>query len=391
MLSRHGYRAMRTHFCIVSEQPVPNLSAALDSRIRADRLVLFASPEMAERAGRLAAVASRHDIEVRQVLLRDRLDLAKVAEDVERVLDEEAGGSEVMLNVTGGQKPMSIAAYEVFLRRGGPAFYVDTDNSLVWLPPQRRERIELETHLTIEDYLQSYGARVERRSSDADPYAPLTAELVRRVSEFASVLGVLNALADAQRNGRPAQLQDAQMNSQPLRALLELWRRHGLIEWQKKARDVRFRGPAAIDYAAGGWLEHHVYGLVEHLRVDLGIAEVARGVQVVFQQRDGEVKNELDVVFLADNHLFLIECKTRRYSLRPADDEDELTGALYKLYALGRNLGGLAGRMALVSWNEARPHHRERAQTLNIRLVSAEQLRELPTLLPIFCRARQTR
>lgn len=382
---------MRTHFCIVSEQPIPNLSAALDSRLRADRLVLLTSPEMRERAQRLGAIAHRHGIASVIVDLKDRLDLEKVSKDIERALDGPDGTPEVWLNATGGQKPMSIAAYEVFRRRGHPAFYVDTDNTAVWLPPAPPGRFILETHLAIEDYLGAYGADVLARNTESDPHETLTAELVRNVSRYGSALSVLNALAANADQGRQAMLKDGQRRSPEIRQLLELFRKHGLLEWKDKTGEVRFLNLAAMDYVRGGWLEHHVFGQIEKSRERLRIHDLARGVEVRIRQRDGEVKNELDVVYLADNHLFAIECKTRRYSARQGDDEDELTAALYKLYTLGRNLGGLAGRMMLVSWNPCKPHHTERARTLNIRLVSANDLPKLPTWLEMSRQARQTR
>jgi hypothetical protein len=382
---------MRTHFCIVSEQPIPNLSAALDSRLRADRLVLIASREMQERAERLRRVAGHHGIESDLVVLRDRLDLAKVAEDIERALAAEPANHDVVLNASGGQKPMSIAAYEVFRRRNRRVFYVDTDNSAFWLPPADPGRIELETHLTIDGYLESYGADISARHSDADPHADLTAELLRNVERFGSALSVLNALAAKAVEGRQAVLWEGRGRSDAIPQLLKLFRQHGLLEWNRESGAVRFRDRAAMDYVRGGWLEHHVYGLVAERREQLAIHDLARGVEVRFHQRDGEVRNELDVAFVADNHLFAIECKTRRYTVRPNDEEDELTAALYKLYTLGRNLGGLAGRMMLVSWNVARPYHRERAATLNIRLLAGGDLGRLPDLLAQFRIARQTR
>jgi len=207
---------MRVHFCIVSEQPIPNLSAALDGRLRADRLVLLTSQEMATRAERLALVASRYGIETVKVYLRERLDLTQVAHDVERALDNAADADEILLNTTGGQKPMAIAAYEVFLRRGHHAFYVDTDNTVVWLPPAKSERLVLDTRLGITDYLDAYGAKVIRLRQDVDPRGALTEELVCRVSTFGPALSVLNGLAASARGGQSTVLTEKQRRSRLL-------------------------------------------------------------------------------------------------------------------------------------------------------------------------------
>lgn len=383
--------AMRTHFCIVSEQPIPNLSAALDSRIRADRLVLLASPEMAERARQLATVASRHGIEVRKVPLRDRLDLAKVAEDVERALDEVSDGSEVLLNATGGQKPMSIAAYEVFLRQGKRAFYVDTDNSLVCLPPHAdRERIaDIEPRLRIEDYLEAYGVEVEALARKARDDGGFAAALVEGFSEFGDSLAALNWVGYEARNDlRVTGIRPDRHNKRALK----LARERKLLSWDPEQGVVQFPDEETRRYVAGGWLEQHVFRQIEDHRHEWGVADVAYGVKVKVHGGEALTSNELDVVFLAHNHLYLVECKTKRMQQgKDGEEEDDIAQALYKLHAVRRAIGGLAGRAMLVSWRPAQPYHQRRADVFDVRLLSGADLVTLPLKLQLWCAARRLR
>lgn len=148
----------RAQFCIVSGQPIPNLAAALDARLRPERVVLFVSREMQTQAQRLQKVLQRHGLYVHRYDLVNRLDLRQVSADVKTCLAE--CGGDAMLNATGGQKPMSVAACRVFMEHGLPVFYVETDNTLTWLNPSHEPGFALATRITLIDYLESYGYRI---------------------------------------------------------------------------------------------------------------------------------------------------------------------------------------------------------------------------------------
>jgi len=99
------------------------------------------------------------------------------------------------------------------------------------------------------------------------------------------------------------------------------------------------------------------------------IHDLAQGLMV----KRGNVKNELDVVFLNDNSLHIIECKTGNLK-----KEKGVGGqVVYKLDSLTDNLGGLRARSMLVSLRQLKPTDQERAKQAGIRVCSGPSLKNL--------------
>jgi hypothetical protein len=82
----------------------------------------------------------------------------------------------------------------------------------------------------------------------------------------------------------------------------------------------------------------------------------------------------MDVTFLKDNRLYIIECKTKRYS---ANDQGAGADTLYKLDTLKDLLGGLQAKAMLISFTELGDYDKQRAGDLNISLCCHKQLPKL--------------
>ena len=126
-----------------------------------------------------------------------------------------------------------------------------------------------------------------------------------------------------------------------------------------------------------GWLEQYVYSLVQELKREHPIIQdIGRGLEVSREGSRGPIRNELDVAFLADNRLHVIECKTRRF------DEEATAGgagaeALYKLDALSNLFGGFRARSMLVSYQPLSHHVLDRAGDYGILTCAGGELHRL--------------
>lgn len=154
-----------THVCLVSEQPLPNLTPALDNQFGADRVILLESPHMQPRATNLANVLGRHGRQVVRQTIDDRGDLAAFRAQVNAVLREFP---DALLNATGGLKTMSILAFDAFRAAGQPIFYVERDNRLIWLHPLERPGQRLLGNLGLEDYFAAFGQTLTSLSRQPD-------------------------------------------------------------------------------------------------------------------------------------------------------------------------------------------------------------------------------
>lgn len=370
------------HVCLVSEQAVPNITPALDPAIRPQRVTLVISPGMETRARWLSRVLKEGaGVQVRQWQVSDAWDIEHLLERFLELLEQE--NNPPILNATGGTKPMSIAAYEAFRAYDYPVFYVHPhSDDLFWIHPPHLPRHQLADHIKLPHFLTAYGAEMESKGDMQVPpvYRQLTTHLVQHIGDYAKAVSALNwyaATADSiTLNSKPLSLQHLKWPE--LQALLEEFQKAGLVRLQGET--IVFSDTESRVFVNGGWLELHVFDQVQTLRKRLPvIQDAARGVQVVRHIGKGEVRNELDVAFLANNRFYLVECKTRQ--LPNQSGQGPGTEAIYKLDTLKDLLGGLHGQGMLVSYQPFSPADRRRAADLGIRICQGRQLQDLPHLI----------
>lgn len=371
-----------THVYLVSAQATPNLTPALDPATRPRRVVLVVSPDMAGRAEWLAEVLRGRVGAVDLWPIDDAWDIEAIHLRLIELLDAEQArdpDATILLNATGGTKPMSIAAYEEFRSRGLPIFYVlPEQDRLVWLHnPAGWEPRDLADRVAIEPFLQAHGARPTcppRRNIPDAAGLELAGELVAGIEDYRGPLAALNGLAKGAE--RSLVSEPLYGDEGPLQDLIDLFERYRYLRRGDGGRLV-FPSEEARFFVNGGWIEGYVFDAVRRVRAgDATIQDVAHGVKVEREQGGETVPNELDVVFLRNNRLHIIECKTRRLPGHRGEDGPGAE-ALYKLEALRDLMGGLQARAMLLSFQDLGRHDRTRAADLRIHVCAGRELRDL--------------
>ncbi|MCG3168246.1 MAG: hypothetical protein POELPBGB_04050 [Bacteroidia bacterium] len=368
-----------THFCLVSEQPTPNLTPVLDRDFRPGRVVLAVTPKMQDHARWLAEVIRPHGVAVDQIPIPDPYQYHACRDAMlDWLCAHEA--ENVALNITGGTKLMALAAHEVFLGNQRPAFYVSAEtDELIFLAPELRDQgFVLAPKLKLSDYLKAHGYILSRPA--AKPGIParlrdLADHVVSGVSRWAGALGQLNQLGDEAERKRSlsVKMSPDQTDSRALEELLGEFEQAGLLTVAKN--EIRFADEKARAFVKGGWLEFHTYRNVSDLAPELGITDYAMDIEVVAP--DGKTKNQLDGAFLHRNRLHVIECKAGNLATAGGPDASKGADALYKLDSL-RRLGGLRTREMLIDYRgKLSRADRERAAQAKIRVVSDARLRDL--------------
>ena len=368
-----------THVCLVSAQPLPNLIPLLDPAFKPKRAILVVTPPMRERAGWLQAVARPRGVRCEMLPVRDAWDVGGVQTGILELLEREAQAvveQRIALNATGGTKLMSIAAYEAFRAYNLPIFYVHPrEDRLVWLQPENGPSQELADRINLEAFLLSHGASVKgcpRRNVPEAGDLTLAETLITHVDRYSRALGTLNWLAGQARP--PALTVEPERIDGELDALIGVFEEHGKLH--READRLRFPDAAARFFVNGGWIEAYIFDQVRRIRrEDAHIHDAAYAVEVERTQGAKRVPNELDVVFLRNNRLHIIECKTRRFS--EAGENSAGAEALYKLDSLRDLMGGLQARAMLVSYRPLPGHDRTRADDLGITVCAGNQLRHL--------------
>ena len=368
------------HLVLISAQTVPNITPILDERSKPEQVIMLVSPDMRRQAEQLESIYKPRGIQVSEWPIHDAWDIEYIRNRVFDLLSEHEDDS-IVLNATGGNKPMSIAAYEVFRTFNKPIFYVhpETDR-LIWMHPQERASFDIADRIKLKEYLMAYGAtevKEQHKAGVSQAMRDLTDELVHHIAQYSDALSTLNYLAAVSEN---------QLISPPIardkKGDYVFWR---LVERFQKAElldlegdRLRFNDENARFMVNGGWLEMYAYACCLNLKKRMGIQDVARSIEVKRQHGKSEVLNEIDVGFLHNNRLYLLECKTKVFSGNNLK-HDEGAEVLYKLDSLRDHLGGLQAKAMLVSAKKLLKHNRSRAKELRLQycvhtdLVNLEQ------------------
>jgi hypothetical protein len=363
--------------CLVSVQATPNLTPLLDPAFGAQEVLLVVSADMRERARWLGEVLAPRGIRCTWLEVDDPWDLHALADRLLEWLAEQPSDRPVALNVTGGTKPMAMAAQQAFAVAGRPVFYVHQErDEVLWLQP-RRAPTPLNNRLRLAPYLHAHGWQVVEQPPVPSASAALKAladDLVRTAGTLGPALGSLNWYAHRCQEAGLLQvpLEPRDLASGVLPDLIDRFAGTGAC-WLEQGV-LFFADEAARFFCNGGWLEEHVAAVLASLRGPLGVQDAGLGVKVrsLANGLQGDAGgNELDLVFLARNRLHLIECKTRSFRERGSAAE-----AVYKLDALTA-LGGLNTRAMLVSYRPLLDGDRQRARDLGIRVVAGSALAQL--------------
>ncbi len=375
-----------THLCLVSAQATPNLLPVLDDAWRPRRVVLACSAQMKEAAQALRSVIQTKGggVMVDMLDLPDAYGYAALSDTFLNYLAEHADEN-IALNVTGGTKLMAVAAQEVFGSVGKPVFYVNVESDEVLVIGEQAVSQPLRAKLKVHEMLRAHGYNVttQEQPQISRELRDLTARLIDHVASAGRALGWLNALAHAAHdNHLRAVLNPGQQDSRSLSDIVALFEEAGLLRQQGDT--LIFKNEESRFFTNGGWLEAHVFEVLQSLRAQHdGLTDVAMGVRVPFAGAAGKTpgrdKNEIDVAFLYRNTLHLIECKTANLAQVGTGEDNKATEAIYKMESLLK-LGGLRTKGMVVDYRgelSKSEANQKRAAEAGIAIVSGTQLKDL--------------
>jgi len=334
---------MKIMVCLISGQHVPNLLSI--QTVRPDFLVLAVTSGMKGKDVQLLkaldvgglAYSSKKEI----------IDLAKGDEQSSEKIYKKLNdlyctypNDEWVVNLTGGTKPMSIGAYEFSKSKGIRTLYVAEGNQGQAIDLLGGPSIPLKYNVTTAEFLAGYGFEILNESS-----LDLTQERARSYAELAAHLALHNEDSGL-RNflGRLQYLKEAQIKLDE-----DVWRRHGLFLSEEedlflKSDSLRNRIASqfhlstsgsriignldrhAVEFLTGKWLEVFIWDLLNPF-VGFGIWDLHLGV-LAGKSGPGE-NNDLDVSFIRNQSLCIVECKTGSQEHDP--DANDI---LYKIEAI---------------------------------------------------------
>ena len=358
----------KTHIAIVSDQVIPNVTPVLDETIRPEKVILCASNRMKGRADTLAAFFKSKQIETELFSLGDAYDFAELQERFMELAIRLEHEKSVAVNLTGGNKLMTIAAQMVFDAR--PRFYVvPQKDQLMMIDAQSPGRYEIQDRITLRDYFAIHGYTVisQKRKKKINPDAVTLAEsILKNYGVYKQQLAKLNAVASEaekieRKTHRPCLTIHDDFN-EGVCELIHLFATHGSITYYDDKK-IEFASNESRSFCKGFWLEDYILNELSKVNDAIGLQDWAGSIQI---KSASGTKNEIDAAFLYNNELYVIECKTARM-------DDKGDDVLYKIDTI-RGYAGLYTKSIVASFKELNKSDRRRAEDLRITLIEGKNL-----------------
>ena len=371
------------HICIISDRLIPNLIPILMERPQ--RVLLVASNSMISKgiARRMQNILRDKDVSVSVRGGLPSSNLQQITQFAINILAEDQEKyphQKLVLNITGGNKLMTIAFMKAMSADVERIIYTDTQHNVLEQLPQRDApehagQSPLQGVLDVPLYLAAQGMSLRKSLSDdsgwrqrANQRKALTKYLGKQAKNIGDFIGQLNYLCNKalDKQGRLLEEPVQHFNRKPGGKWLEAIQKitaFGVIEWDGD-RTLKFLDVESTRYLGGVWLEEFAW----HQARDLQPDDVRMSAEGIWEDtRRG--RNELDVVIVHNNRLLLIECKT----LRIGRDDQVDDHMLYKLDSVGDDVKGLFGGVILLTARKPTDAVNDRARHHKIQVVGADR------------------
>lgn len=253
---------------------------------------------------------------VQRIVLRrdsDKYTYERICRVIRSSVDKEA---EYYVNLAGGTRYMALSVQHVFSNYKSTFFYTQTHENLIVktifdnsIYDNDDEILPIRYKMKLSEYFEVYGL-----THDLDVPKPLISDVQqskhmfelfanRRLSN--SDYKVMEVLREKYRNWKYLNINEVETTiNDTMIPIPNLSKFLNYIKFTPAEKGVLQHGE--LDYLTGGWFEEYIYYLIKFC---INPDDIAIGVHI-----DGitEIKhnNELDVCFIKNNQLFVIECKS---------------------------------------------------------------------------------
>lgn len=379
---------MKVLLCLLSGQHVPNLLSV--HHYLPDRLVLIETPKMRQqktaahflRALELGGLDYRERYDIEPLEAYESLDGARAA--YRRAFGRYSTDTWIA-NVTGGLKPMGIAGYEFFKAVSGDVVYTSESRPNVLISLLTGQEATCSHSPSIDEFLAGYGYEVgqsEAAQLKRKRRAEEQADCARLIAQHASPQSLLSFSSEEDRiaaRARGLEVSPGQLRLPSSEAVASAGVTFGLRSGggldSLSGKLDKYGG----EFFTGGWLEVFFYDILARHAQDLGVWDVRTGLDV---RRCGDITgNEFDVVFMRDNVLCIVECKSG------SQEQDSEGSALYKIEAGIRQFRALRVRSFLATTGSnvldksgaIKPQLKTRAEIYDCRILLAKDIIDMAT------------
>lgn len=355
---------MKVLFCMATGNNAVNINPLAE--INPEKVLVLITQSMQESAKTLLDEIKTSGFKAEAIRIDNESSLKSLNEQFSKLLEDHIE-NELIANITGGTKLMSMSLYQLFTEWGFRSFYCDKDQSkLIWLDDETAVS-NIGSKIGLKQHLRTYQVEIKKflTLTNIDiakkEYANILYQELCTPSRYDITCSIIGKI-HAHTSEKPLNnLNDFSFNGNEIRLINEL-ENTGIFEF----RD----GKIICDdldckkFMNGAWLEFLVADKLRggnYRDISLSV-EIAKSTQRI----GSETKQELDVMAMRDDKLVIVECKAKSWK-----NATEASEAIYKLGALS-GLGGLNTLPIFVSLKDVPPSAKTRAAEMGIQVIAGQ-------------------
>ena len=234
---------------------------------------------------------------------------------------------EVVVNISGGTKPMAIGALQAAHRLGGFCLYTNTENEeILKLSPDGsivREPMQV-SDLDVDSYFRAYGEEIIESKQVKD--------LNEKHREWAKIIGdqhsiiyqkiivrMTTIIKDAQKNGQAFPIALKVVSTRKQRDVIIQLAQSGLWLYHQETDEIKITDNISASFLNGPWVEAYVGMQMQQS----GYFDDVR-LNVKLNGWEGEI----DIAAVSNGKLVLIECKSNVQQSQQLSKLDSMRGRL---------------------------------------------------------------
>lgn len=375
------------HLVFADREMTPNLGPVLDERLIVKQVIIIYREHLLENAKRLEKLYQDHHLKVSLIALAPSFEI----DDMISALSEIVNGypnDNIAINLSGADKMLTLAAYKAFEETEVGIYYLLPNYQLTWLQPEENPTINIADNIMLEEFLEAHGIEHSKPVCLTPSQADFANGLVNAIQKIIlehKALRLYQRFSTLHARGKRIKLikredkyylNEVNPNSQHkahlLVGLLKKLQNHNIVQLTQHQDELIpeiERDTWKRTFFEGGWLEYLTYRTVMELRSEISkIKDVAFGVKL---ERHNAF-DEADVLFIANNQLFLVECKTGANA--------NINLHLQRLDSLKTRLGGVSAHALLIT-TENIGDNQHKAQLLNVGIIDGKSLHNIKNKL----------
>ena len=359
---------------LVSDQPIPNVQLINELRSECHYFLFISTLEMEKKGVRrwIEEACKLQPDNLVGPLLVDPFSFNEIEREMGTFPFNDF--DKVIVNLTGGTKVMTIAAFSFFEKRKAEIYYLTgSDDRLIRLTPdEKREPKNLRSSVDLDTYLASYGFASRRTVASS-----LSKDFTKNVFNHY-----------IQGTWQKYQMTIHQLLTKRKNRAVDVSSITGLkefldeINFPSDSKDV-LKG-LEVKYLTGEWFEEYVTSAIKE-DLQLENNQIETGLVIKKENREGKVvQNEMDVLLTWRNRIYAIECKTSVMApaIQPNGNiksHNILTDTLYKAFSLRQSMGLFANTSIFILDRiadnpEKYQDNLKRASLFNIRVIDRDDL-----------------